>query len=240
MRFGEKAKQYREKATIQREVADWCAEWIGDDGQGLSAVEFGAGSGLFTERLLRKGFGRVLASDVSERMVEEGRRVLPGAEWRVCDAWEACGLNEGEFDCLYSCSLLQWAKEPTDVLRKWGRCLKIGGRGLATIFVEGSLKEFLEGDPDFGAVKFRFSDEWVRSFEAAGLSVERWDEMERVLKYESVLKGLHSLHDIGAVEEGRKSVGALRAFLKERDHAYRGNGYFPVTWKVLRVEVVKG
>ena len=233
MRFGEKARQYRQKATIQREVADWSADWLEAEGSGLRAIEFGAGSGLFTERLLEAGFNNLVASDLSARMVEEGRRVLPQAEWRMYDAWREC---PGSFDRVYSCSLLQWAKDPVEVLKQWRRCLNPGGKILVSFFVEGSLREFIEGDSEFGAVKFRPCENWLGNFDAAGFKVGRWEEMERTLSYGSALEGLHSLHDIGAVEEGRKSAGKLRSFLKERDEMYRDRGDFPLTWKAMKVE----
>lgn len=233
MRFGERATRYRNSAVVQREVAAWCAEWLERDVAGLSALELGAGSGLFTELLAERGFGSLIASDLSQRMVEEGRRHAPAAEWREADAWER---QPARCDRLYACSVLQWADEPQRVLENWRDSLKPGGRVLAALFVKGSLREFAAGNGRFSALAFRSSEAWRQLFHDAGFDVLRHDTKQSVQQYDSAVAALRSLHDTGAVSPRKMGTAELRALLAERETEYLKDGCFPLTWEALRVE----
>lgn len=129
MRFDRKAAQYHEKADIQKLVADWCGDWIERDCQDKKAVELGAGTGLLTRHLALRGFESFAATDLSERMLEQGRARLPMVDWKRLDAW-SCDVQE--VDRLYASSLLQWAPDPLEVLKNWRAALKPEGRVLTS------------------------------------------------------------------------------------------------------------
>lgn len=234
MRFDRKATGYHEKADIQKIVADWAADWIERDCGGLRGLELGAGTGFFTRHLALRGFESLQATDQSERMIEEGRKRLPMVEWKELDAWTC---EAGPVDRIYASSLLQWAREPKDVLENWGRALLPGGRILACLFVKGSLKEFVERRPDFSAFPWRGEKEWLRTFEEASFEITRSDSREDVVFYGSSREALRAIHDIGAIEERRMGSGELRRFLADCDS--KSIGRFDLSWKALRIECVK-
>ncbi|TWT67683.1 biotin biosynthesis protein BioC [Posidoniimonas polymericola] len=235
MRFGEHAQQYRTHAHVQREIAAWCGEWVEPDCRQLSALELGAGTGLFTEILAAKGFQQLTATDLSEQMVAEGNRCVPAARWEQRDAWAP--LPEG-YDRLYACSLLQWAVDPERVLTHWRRALPSGGRALVAIFVQGSLQEFATASGRFFPVPMRSEAEWLACFRGAGFEVLRHEVCQRVQQHESAIAALRSLHNIGAVANRKLSTAELRTMLTGAEQAHGNGEGFPLTWVTLKAELV--
>lgn len=233
MRFGEKASGYVESACIQNEIAQWCAQWIGEPDPNARCVEFGAGPGVFTKYLVEAGVGNVVATDASIRMVDEGRVRIPSVDWKVEDAWEPALTG---VDRIYSSSLLQWASDPVAVLKKWRATLNENGKLLATIFIEGSMKELLAVDPEIQAFEWRSDSDWLAAFEESGFRVLKNEIRKDCLLYSNALEAFRSLHSIGAVNEGRFGPGKLRRILKAVDSVYAESGKVPVTWRTLRVE----
>ena len=234
MRFDRKAAQYHDSADIQKLVADWCGEWIERDCQGLEAIELGAGTGLLTRHLALRGFESFIATDLSERMLEQGRVRLPMVDWRLLDAWSR---ELPTVDRVYASSLLQWAPDPLEILRNWHSTLTPNGRVLAGFFAKGSLKEFVKRRSEFSAIPWRRKKEWVELFEEAGFRVLRVDSRRDLVSYGSAREALRAIHDMGAIKDRRMGIGELRRFLKECDAATKGS--FELSWRALRIECVK-
>ena len=135
MRFDQKAFQYHDKASIQKEVADWFSQWIDKDCSRLAGLELGAGTGLFTRHLALRGFHELCATDISQSMLNEGKTRLPNVRWEIQDAWR---LEARKADRVYACSLLQWATDPIGVLSFWRDALLEDGRLLACFFISFS------------------------------------------------------------------------------------------------------
>ena len=56
-------------------------KWIEEDCSSLSALELGAGTGLFTRHLALRAFKSFRATDVSGSMIAEGELRLPKVNW---------------------------------------------------------------------------------------------------------------------------------------------------------------
>lgn len=234
MRFGARAKEYAENASIQKEVGRWTADWIEADVCGLDALEFGAGPGVFTRYLAGRGFRELVATDISRRMVEEGRFRESEATWRRMDAWNP---DRVWVDRIYSCSLLQWAEDPLATLGRWRSCMRPGGRALVSLFVEGSMRELLEVSPELAAFSWRSDSCWIEIMEKAGWRVLRQEKLRRELCFGSGLEALKSLHAIGAVRENRFRPVELRRQLGAIDERYCARGNVPLSWVALKVEL---
>jgi len=91
------------------------------------ATDLGCGSGQFT-RLLAPLCSRVVASDVSKAMLEEGKKRNMGAHvvWLEGPAEEVVGVNEGEADLVSICQALHWTS-PDSLFVQVGRALRPGG-----------------------------------------------------------------------------------------------------------------
>ena len=231
MRFDQKAFQYHDKASIQKEVADWFSQWIDKDCSRLAGLELGAGTGLFTRHLALRGFHELCATDISQSMLNEGKTRLPNVRWEIQDAWR---LEARKADRVYACSLLQWATDPIGVLNFWRDALLKDGRLLACFFIEGSLKEFTRLDSGFPAFPWKNEKEWLEIFRAANLDIVRSETRTDIMTYESPRAALRQIHDIGAVRENSMKPSVLKRLLD--DSGRRKRGGFGLSWRTMRVE----
>ncbi len=234
MRFDQKAGSYHRNATIQARVAAWGSEWIEAEVSAFDALEFGAGTGLFTERLAQAGFRTLMATDRSERMVMEGGYRVPSASWSVVDAWNP--EIAGSVDRIYATSLLQWAPDPVAALSCWRELLRPGGRVLACIFVLGTMAEILAVDASASALPWRSARAWENAFAEAGFRVQRSETRLDVVRHANALAAFRSLHATGAVEAKRFGTGRLRGLLSRIDRRFREIGVVPMSWSTLRIE----
>ena len=88
MQFDNFAHSYTQNAFIQKDLITWGAPFL--DTLPLtnkSILEFGAGTGLLTQYLLEKNISHILATDNSPYMIIEGKKNVPQAHWRLCNAW---------------------------------------------------------------------------------------------------------------------------------------------------------
>ncbi len=234
MRFDQKAGSYHRNATIQARVAAWGAEWIEAEVSAFDALEFGAGTGLFTEHLAQAGFRSLRATDRSGRMVMEGGCRVPSANWSVADAWSP--ELAGSVDRIYATSLLQWAPDPVTTLSCWRELLRPGGRVLACIFVLGTMTEILAMDASSSALPWRSARAWENAFAEAGFRVARSETRLDVMRHANALEAFRSLHATGAVEARRFGTGRLRGLLSRMDQRFGEIGGVPMSWRTLRIE----
>jgi SAM-dependent methyltransferase len=233
VKFESCARSYERNARAQRQVAAWCAEWIEQELGHHRAVEFGAGTGLFTRHLVAMGARSLYATDKSRAMVEQGRRNVSGPTWLEMDAFDPDGAG---FDRLYSCSLLQWLS-PGDhacVLKRWRALIGPGGRALVALFIEGSLAEFEALEPRFSAFRWQSSEYWWVAFEQAGFRVLRSSELDIAQRYPGAVAALRGIHSTGAISPGRLTVAQLRHLVRSYGSV---GGEARVSWRAARFEL---
>ena len=232
--FAEHAADYDASALIQAELAEWGAGWLETDLTGRHALEFGAGTGLFTRQLVKTG-ADLLATDLSPTMLREGRRNVPAARWQTLDAWNpSVGVK---FDRLYSAALLQWCPSPSDALRHWKELLLPGGKILCLLFVKGTLAELDDAEPETTSVAWRDEEEWQEIFAKAELHVLRAEEESRTFAFADARALLRYLRDIGVSEKGVLSSGRLRRLLRQYDEDFStADGEVRSTWNFFRIE----
>ncbi len=231
--FDEQASEYHERAFIQRDLAEWVAEWLEPQASGLEGIEFGAGTGFFTERIVRTGLS-LRATDLSLRMVEEGSGKVPQAHWETAEAWNPS--TEWQADRVFSTGLLQWCPSPWETLARWRACLRREGRMLCGLFVSETLPELDNVLPDASPLVWRSAEEWRASLEKVGFEVIRAEASERTYCFDNACAVLRYLHRIGSAQTGRFSVSELRAAVKDYDMAYQKNGGVFSTWTFFRIE----
>ena len=233
MNFSRKHSSYQEAAQIQAEVAKWTAELLPGIHQVDGPVlELGAGTGLFTRHLV-KFFPQVVASDLSESMVREGKSAVPSPNWKVLDAWSL--PNDSTFAGIVSSSLLQWCKDPLQVFQNWFDLLQPGGWMLHSFFLEGTLRELQQIAPDALAVKFRSSEDWVKAFKSAGFEVLKTDTREDMLRFSSAVSLFRNLHNLGATTPNKIQPTLLRRILKEYEAKFSSNQEAFAHWNSTRI-----
>ena len=136
--FDEAARTYESYGFIQKEMADWLAEWCPASRSG-KALEVAAGTGFFSRKLLPWS-GHLIVSDAAPSMVEEGKRLTPGPDWVTA---MADALPDEKFDWIFSSSFLQWADDASELLGHWRSRLTPGGRILAGLYINPTLNELV-------------------------------------------------------------------------------------------------
>jgi SAM-dependent methyltransferase len=101
-------------------------------------LEVGCGMGQFADRLARETSASVVATDLSQRMVELAQE--RGLDVRVADA-QALPFDDGEFDCAVANAMLYHVEDLDRTLGELARVLAPGGRLVATTLGAGHMAE---------------------------------------------------------------------------------------------------
>jgi malonyl-CoA O-methyltransferase len=233
--FDRRAAQYEQHATVQRAAAAWLAEWLPDQID-HPALEFGAGTGLFTRHLMERTT-HLVASDVAPRMVEAGRHAVPGAAWLVADA--ATPPDSDRYRWIFSCSLAQWLPDPLGAFRAWHRVAAPGARFVSGWFIGGTLAEFLASCPEASPFPWRDAAEWNDLLAQAGWMTKRQETKRFLRHYPDSAAMLREIHNLGAMVPRRMGAGKLRRILREYDRDHRDEDGVHATFEFLRVEATR-
>lgn len=231
MRFDQCAAHYDSHAGPQRAFAPEVVRFATIE-VGSEVLELGAGTGILTKFLCNLKDVHVEATDVSPSMVRIGRQAVPQAHWSVLDAFQG-PVPPGSLQI--SSGLLQWAKDPHEVLKRWRESLRPGGRMIHAFPCEPCLKEWREIVSQ-GPLVWRDEPAWKSVFESAGLKVSRsalWIE-DHV--FGSAHEMLRSLHNSGVTGRVHLTPGRLRSCLREYDRRNRKTDGVHVTWAWLAIE----
>lgn len=232
--FDRHAATYEASASVQAWLAEWLEEWVEPAwSRSAEVIEVGAGTGLFTRKLVTRG--RVVALDRCTEMVARGREGVPEARWRVGDALD---LTPVGWDRIYSSAVLQWMDDAEEGLRILGEAMRPGGRMLHGLFVSPTLPELAMLAPDACPLVWRTAETWLEAASQAGLRVLRCEVCQLESRHSDALAFMRTLHDTGVTPTVPKfGPGRLRALLQQYDARNRvgGNGV-RATWTALRFE----
>jgi malonyl-CoA O-methyltransferase len=236
MEFNKRVKTYNQYAFIQAELNKWCEEWLEPDLTDVCALEFGAGTGLFSQLILKTG-ANLTATDLSPEMVDCGEKLCPDATWLELDAWEPkINPKYNPYKRIYSASLLQWAPYPILTLKNWKDCLPNGGRTLNGFFVHNSLSELEQIDPDLCMFEWYEAESWDKFFLGAGWKILRSESIEKVFYFPNSLALFRHLHGIGATLPNKLTPSELRKVIKTYDKLFACDKGVTSTWKFYRIE----
>jgi SAM-dependent methyltransferase len=232
MRFDAFAHSYDLHAAPQREFAARVARFIGPR-PGLGVVELGAGTGALTRHILAEVSGNVLASDGSRAMVNLGREAVPGATWRVLDAF-AGQVPRAEVQV--SSGLLQWAEDPVVVLKCWHQAIRPGGTMIHALACNPCLAEWRGLVSESPLRRWHDTAEWLELFESAGLRILRHQLWVQTFHFDSALNLARAMHRSGVTGRARLGAGRLRKALREYESRYREVEGVVSTWAWLVIE----
>ncbi len=233
--FSRASRTYGARSGVQAAMAEWLSGWLPPVRSG-SALEIGAGTGLFTRRLFPWN-GSVTASDLSPEMCRVGRAGVPEANWIQMEAEHPSG---GPWDWIFSSSMLQWAADPAEVFMAWRNRLAPGGRVLCGVLAAGSLAEWNALAGEASPLVWRTQEEWRSHLSGAGLRLLRDQCEKRVFRYPSALALLRSLHDVGGAPHRRYAAGRLRRHLRDYDERFRSPDGVTASWSFYRFEAGLG
>jgi malonyl-CoA O-methyltransferase len=226
--FGRAAEDYDKFSQPQAAFASALAEIITPEERRGRAIEFGAGTALFTRQMMPWN-GVYLATDAAARMVEIGRSRCPSASWKVMDANTTTGL--GPADWIFACNLLQWLETPEVVLQSWRKLLAPGGQLAVAILLEDTFCELQELLPAAQPLRWRSAEAWRALVEQAGFGLERAEHWRQTSIHTSALDLLRGIHGMGLAPQRLSSAGKLRTALRTYDQRFAAPGGVRATWQ---------
>jgi malonyl-CoA O-methyltransferase len=226
--FDRAAEKYESHAQPQAAVAGALAEWILPRERKGHALELGAGTGLFTRRMLPWA-GIYTASDAAPKMVALGRQHCPAATWQVLDARTPTGVEQ--MDWIFACCLLQWLPEPQEALRNWRKILKPDGQLAIAVLLPGTLGELQTILPEAKPLDWHSAAEWRGLVERAGFALEREQEWEHHSIHPHSLALLRAVHAMGLAPHQAVGPGRLRAALRAYNEVHAAPGGVHATWR---------
>ena len=182
---------------------------------GENVLETSCGTGLVTLRAARQvaSGGKVIATDLSEKMIDEAKKLTNGnsssnIQFRRMDA-EDLNFKDNQFDAAI-CSLgLMYFPFPTEALKEMHRVLKPGGRATVAIWGERKNCGWAELFPivdrrvasDVCPLFFQqgTSDTLRHSFQSAGFDKIEVERFKVSLSYPDDKTALMAAFDGGAV-----------------------------------------
>lgn len=163
--FSKASQNYEEAAPVQRKAADFLADQIERYGEREGTlVEFGAGSGFLTRRLLSSfRNASLLAVDLSPCMLHAlHQSLLPEERQRVsCCACDMDAFETKENTLICSSFALQWSKDPLSLLSRSASSLQPDGLLAHAVPIQGSLRSLV-------------AEGYVRPIPQLSLSMEEW------------------------------------------------------------------
>ena len=231
--FDQHAHTYEAHAAVQAHAAQRLADWIAPAWRRGEAVELGAGTGFLT-RLLTPWEGLFIATDLSQKMLELGRRNAPEARWQKMDAAQPEPRPQAHW--IFSSSMLQWLDRPQDALKCW-KARFPNARMAVSLFVEGTFEQLHCVLPGHAPLIWRSCANWRSIVESAGWHIDRFESETLVSLYKSPLDFLRCLRNFGGVSpHARVPPARLKTALKRyRERFAYPDGQCPASWHIARI-----
>ncbi len=106
-----------------------CLELIREKDLRGRSLDFGAGQGLLSKRLLETGrFTGITAVDLMDRPADLDRRI----EWIRQDLNGELMCETASVDLILACEIIEHLENPREVVREWHRALRPGGALILT------------------------------------------------------------------------------------------------------------
>lgn len=237
MQFEKFADSYDANAWIQQDLINWGLPHIASASlKNKSILEFGAGTGLLTQHLAAQQPAKLLATDASPKMIKLGKQNVPEAHWQLLNAWSPPQIP---CDHIFSSSLLHWALNPEDVLRKWKALLPKSGTIHALFFIDKTLIELESCNASRGAIHWRSFEDWKSIFTNVGLQIELSRAAIKQYSFPCALDLLRMLKLSGTTGSTKLSGAELRRTLRTYDEAYKVPEGVTSTWHFCQIVVRK-
>lgn len=245
--FGRAADSYDAAAVLQHEVGERMLERLDYVKlQPQRVLDIGCGTGLTTEKLLRRyPKAEVIALDFSLPMLERTRR---RGRWLrrprcVCGDLDRLPLASQSVDLVYSNAAIQWSADPAGAIAEMHRVLRPGGLLMFSSFGPDTLYELRAAwsEVDGHAHVHGFVDmhDYGDMLLAAGMADPVMDAERICLTYPDTRSLMRDLKAIGAGNaagertRGLTGHGRLAAFAQAYEGFRSSDGRLPATYEVV-------
>lgn len=227
-RFSRSALSYDSEASVQRDVARRLADAVGCHISGRTvrnALEIGAGTGMFTNELLRYVAPAALTLwDITPISCR-----LPGYH-RQCDAeTEIAGVGDNSFDLVTGASTIQWFNSPSTFIRHSYRVLDRGGLLALSTFGPENFKELAP----FIATPLNYLsiEQWENLLSEVGFTGIDVSGGYETRHFDSTADALRHIRQTGVNALGHTSAASTRAILRSGIRTLTYNPIFIVASK---------
>lgn len=111
---------------------------------GITILDFGCGKGeILSEISKLNPNAKLIGVDVSEKALEEARKLFPQAEFRLIKDGEKVPIGDKEVDFIFSSEVIEHIYDTENAISEMNRILKPGGKLLLTTPYHGFLKNIL-------------------------------------------------------------------------------------------------
>jgi trans-aconitate methyltransferase len=233
--FDRSVAGYAAHAITQNALAAKLADWIALEERSGYAIELGAGTGLFTQKL-QPWAGPYLATDAAPHMVAAGVENCPLVAWKQQEAEQPQYL--GPADWVFACNLLQWLGNPAAALKAWHDTLKPEGHLVIAVLLPGTFQELHQVLPEANPLIWRSAEDWAKIVEDAGFVLEREESWKHIHIYPNALDFLRAIHAMGLAPRTVVGPGRLRTALREYDRQFAAPSGVRSTWQAWLARAV--
>lgn len=242
--FSRASRYYDDQAQFQRQVGEQLLSLL-PSAHGGRVLDLGAGTGAFTLPVMEHtGASQMLAVDIAQGMNEYARQRLgvpAGVQWLTADA-EQLPLADQSVAMIFSNLSLQWCFQLQQLTQSLSRVLCDGGELWFSSLDPGTLFELSESwkaVDDYQHVnRFLPSKQVLEAFSAAGLSLIKHQQEQRVLLFDQPMDVMRQLKGIGAHNVNADARHALTGAgrLRQMQKAYRQfrteQGHYPASYQI--------
>lgn len=234
MSFHKQIGDYDNFATAQRDAIQSFLPYIDHSLEGKDVLELGSGTGLLTQELLKRNPKSLLATDISESMLNLGKENVPTATWQKMDAWNP--QAQKKYDRLYASNLLQWAPEPKKVLTNWRNLLKPFGKLHCVFFIDKTLHELSSLLPErIKPITWHTRKYWEKAFKKNNFTLTDAQDYLKTYTFPSTLDLLRQLHKTGVTQKNQLTYTEMKYLIMNYEKAFSQGSSILSTWHSYRI-----
>lgn len=232
--FEKYSHQYDTASYAQSQAASWAAEWLEPNLAPYSAMEYGSGTGLFSQYILQSNPAHLLATDSCQKMLNLAQLKKLPASFQCLNAWSHQKIP---VDRIYSASILHWSPNPAQTIKNWAAQLPISGKMLHVFFTKGTLTPLAEILKPLTHINWLNQTNWIKPFTSASLRILRHDCLTINQTFHSPIAALRCLQNTGGTPyHGKTPIPMVYSLIKKLQSQHSP---LTLSWNAMRIECQK-
>jgi len=209
MSFAAKSKFYDKYAIIQREIAEFTANFADVKPDGLW-LDLGSGTGFAKNSILNK-FSNINVISLDIALTDK---------IDICADFDFLPFVENSFDKIISCSALQWSKNIENLMVNIYNILNKNGKLILSFFENGTLENLQEMQKKFGIIPqvlFYDKNYFENLAKKTGFEILAVENRTFSQKFSDGYSALKSISKIGASNHNGKFLSSkeLKTFISQ-------------------------
>lgn len=225
--FGKSVRTYNSAAKVQEYMADMLMKKIDETEEEISIYEIGCGTGLFTDKIIKKiPNSRLMLVDISKNMIEYAKE-------RYCKNEKITYLNidaekyisEKKYDLVVSNAVFQWFENLDNATSNINKSIKNNGKLYFSTFAEETFTELNDVFQTFGE-EYRFSQKFYSKKEIESIMCKHFttvkiNEDYFIEEYDNLMEFLSAIKKIGANSAVKNAPFLTKKIIKKAEEIYK-------------------